>query len=295
MRLVLTAAHKLAAPALFAVWVSLAESSSWCALRNAWGVARCTSALHARNEACATVMPLKLDSIVSLQAASMASTVWMLHHHFHACRCCCHCITGSCCILTSHYYLPLKERKKETSWLVCMLLYLLLIIQGIVTFFGVGLISCDPFHLVMPPLRSTMLLLLLLPLPLPHLPALWRSAAAAVGRRRHISHNLNTSTAAQDSSSSSSSSHCSTADATTGSSSSSSWVYWYHPSLWWLQPAIRHAMIAAQRLVPPVAAALAAGAPHSSLYFAYSNLGKYIYQGWLQYMLVVSGNAQGSW
>jgi hypothetical protein len=41
-------------------------------------------------------------------------------------------------------------------------------------------------------------------------------------------------------------------------------------------------------VITPLAAAAAAWSPHSSLYFAYSNLGKYVYQGWLQYMLVVS-------
>jgi hypothetical protein len=174
--------------------------------------------------------------------------------------------------------------------------------QALVTFCCVGLISCDPFHLVMPPLRSALLLLLLLPLPLPHLPALWHSAAAAVGRRRK--HRTSTSKPTADSSVECNSSSSGNdpaplkkdTNSSSSSSSSSGWVYWYRPSSWWQQPAIRAAVIAAQRLVPLAAAAVAAGAPDKSLYFDYtlrlslwSSIGKYAYQGWMQYMLVVSG------
>jgi hypothetical protein len=152
----------------------------------------------------------------------------------------------------------------------------------------------------MPPLRSALLLLLLLPLPLPHLPALWRSTAAAVGRRKQISSHKTSKTTADASGECSSSSSrtvpISAKTSSVSSSSSSSWVYWYHPSLWWQQPAIRQAVIAAQRIVPLLAAAVAAGAPHSSLYYDYtlrlslwSGIGKYVYQGWMQYMLAVSG------
>jgi hypothetical protein len=61
--------------------------------------------------------------------------------------------------------------------------------KAFITFFCAGLISCDPFHMAMPPLRSA-LLLLLVRLPLPHLPNLWRAAAAALTAaltgRRHL-------------------------------------------------------------------------------------------------------------
>jgi hypothetical protein len=168
------------------------------------------------------------------------------------------------------------------------------IYQALVTFCCVGLISCDPFHLVMPPLRSALLLLLLLPLPLPHLPALWHIAAAAVHSRKHRTKS-NKVTSHSSSKCSNISSSSGDVPAPPGKCSSSSWVYWYSPSSWWQQLALRQAVIAAQRLVPLAAAAVAAGAPDKSLYFDYtlrlslwSSLGKYAYQGWMQYMLVVS-------
>jgi hypothetical protein len=173
-------------------------------------------------------------------------------------------------------------------------------LQALVTFFCAGLISCDPFHMVMPPLRSTLLLLLLARLPLPHLQNLWHNtttAETAAERRRH--HRRTHSKEDATGSSMAAEANASTAVAcSSSSSSSSSRVWWYHPSLWWQQPQLRQAVLAAQRLVPLVAAAVAANAPQSSLYYGYtlqlscwSSIGKYAYQGWMQYMLVVSLNA----
>lgn len=72
-------------------------------------------------------------------------------------------------------------------------------------------------------------------------------------------------------------------------------MWWYHPNHYWQHPQLRNAVVVLQRIVPLFATALAVGHPHS-LYYTYTlqlslwpSFGKYLYQGWLQCMLMVSG------
>jgi hypothetical protein len=162
-------------------------------------------------------------------------------------------------------------------------------------------ISFDPFHIVMQPLRLSFLVLLLLPLPYPNLPAIWEAIRRKTKRQRAAaaapSSSNSSSSAAPSSSSSSSSSLAEAAQSSSSSSSTASlseFVSWYQPRHYWEYPRVRYCIIIMQRVLPLVAAACCVGPSYNS-YFEFTlgvlcwrMLRKCVYDGWMQYMLVVS-------
>lgn len=169
--------------------------------------------------------------------------------------------------------------------------------------------------MVMPLLRTSFLLLLLVPLPYPNLPAAIRRAArraraaataltstAAARRQRRFKHSSNSSESAllrkeySGSAGSSSAGNSCKAPAASGCAhgnrSSNSFIAWYQPSCYWQYPALRYGVIIMQRILPLVAAGSGVGNnPYFEFtlsVFCWRMLRKYVYDGWMQYMLVVS-------
>lgn len=134
-------------------------------------------------------------------------------------------------------------------------------------FFIAGALSGDPFHITMPLLRLSLLLLILVPMPYPNLVALWHAATAAVGRNHPRHRNSN---------------------------SRSNWVMWYHPRQYWQYPDFRLWVVILQRVLTGIAAFACVGFRHSAYFestlrIAYwQGLGKYAVEGWIGWMLVVS-------
>lgn len=135
------------------------------------------------------------------------------------------------------------------------------------TFTSVGVLSGDPLHIFMPPLRISLLLLVLVPLPYISMHGLWMN----------ISKRTNPS--------SSSSSSCLRI------------IRWYDPDTYWRHPSLRNVVILLQRITPSAIAAgcLALNACGIGWYTLVQKtslwrlVGKYSFQGWVAWLAVVSG------
>lgn len=147
---------------------------------------------------------------------------------------------------------------RHPRWFLCP--RLLSCLQAVVMFFIAGALSGDPFHITMPLLRLSLLLLLLVPMPYPNIAAVWHAATAGVGRQH----------------------------------AGSSWIRWYYPRHYWQSSNFRLVVVVVQRVVTALAAFACVGFRYSAYFESsmrimyWQGVAKYVFQGWLAWMLVVS-------